>query len=118
MPPAPQARPTPIFRSLDQARLQGVSLHVTEDSKQVVVGLDGEGFVGSLVEMPVADGPSMQMPTSNVRCGEPLHEQPQLAIVLRPEHKVPVVGHAAKLAEQSGKVNNLTYPLLRKSPSE
>ena len=46
----------------------------------MLIGFDGKGLIGPLVEVPATDGPAMQMPTPDVRRGKPLHERPQLTI--------------------------------------
>jgi hypothetical protein len=37
----------------------------------------------------------MLLPTPRVRDAEPLHERRQIAILPRPQHEVPVIGHEA-----------------------
>ena len=93
VPPAPQARPSPIFCSLDQVpparrsapRNRGPSADARRPRSERTCRFPGRDARNRR--------PAMQMPTPDVRRREPLHERPQLAVVLRPEHKVPMVRH-------------------------
>ena len=49
--PLPEARPTPVRRTLDQTGPQRVALCAAQNRQQVFVVLDGEGF-----ESPLVDG--------------------------------------------------------------
>ena len=52
----PQARPRPIFGAANQIGPQRVALDVACDDEKVVIALDGEGLVATLVEVAAAGG--------------------------------------------------------------
>ena len=64
-PPAPQTRPSPILRTFDQPRTQGVPLHVTQNRKQVFVSFHWKRLVCSLIKVPAANRLAVQVPTGH-----------------------------------------------------
>ena len=42
-----------------------------------------------------SDGMMMQMPATPMRCGQLLHETPQVTILQRPQDQMPVIRHEA-----------------------
>ena len=81
----------------DQFGTEGIALHVPQDGRQVIVVLDGEGFESTLPHM--SGRAVMTMISSGVGGQEPLHPASQVAIRMRPEHDVEVIGHQAVAEE-------------------
>lgn len=69
-----------------------IALDVAADGHQMRVVLDQERLVAALVEMALAAG---AVPGLGVALGQPAHEAAKIAIGMRPEHEMPVVGHQA-----------------------
>jgi len=92
---AAQASPRPLLRSPHELGPQSIAFHVAADRVKVLVALHGKRLVSSLVQVAVADAAPMQAPAADVGRGQALHETAQFAILLRPEHEVPVIGHQA-----------------------
>ncbi len=91
----PQARPRPVFGPDDEICPQRIPLHIANHGLEVDLGLDGEGSVSSLVQMPLADFLVRLLPSLYVQIRDVLHERRQIAVVLGPQHHVPVVRHHA-----------------------
>ncbi len=64
--------------------------------------LDRETFESALIQMAVPDGRVRVFPTLGVRQRQPLHERGQLAVLLRPEDQVPMIGHNAPVENADG----------------
>src|SRR4029079_7400901 len=88
-----QTAPGPKLGAPYELRPQRISLDVTADGIEMVIRFDGEGFIRSLIEMTIADALSKQSPASDVGGRQALHEVAELAVLARPEHEMPVVGH-------------------------
>lgn len=91
----PEAGPLPVLGLVDEVGASCVAFDVAGDGQEVVVGLDGEGFVGALVDVPAAGGVSVFVPASDVGDGESLHVSAQVAGLAWAKYQVPVVGHEA-----------------------
>ena len=70
-------------------------LDITHDLIEIVVRLDGKRLVAPLVNVARTDATAILLPVANVGDGELLHERGQIAFLLRPQHKMPVIGHQA-----------------------
>ena len=92
----PEPGPVPVLGSFDQVCPQRVSLDVAADRQKVFVGVDQKLFLPSLVERPRAERSMNAVPPHGVRHGDPMHGGRKVAIILRPEHEVPVIRHQAK----------------------
>lgn len=99
---APQAAPAPVLGAWHEAGAQRVAFDISQYDQQVEVGLDGEGFEASLIEVAGARGVVMRVPALGVGVGQPLHEVTELAVGLRPQGQVPVVGHEAPGEDADG----------------
>ncbi len=91
--PQAKARPTPIFRALDESRPQRIPLDITQHGEEVLVALDGKGFEPSLPDVPAAA--VVAMVAANVTREQPLHPASEVAIGLRPKHEMKMVRHQA-----------------------
>jgi hypothetical protein len=96
MPAMPEPGPAPVLGSFDEVCPQRVSLDVAADRQKVFVCVNRKRFEPSLVERPRAERPMNVVPPHRVRHGESVHVGRKIAIVLRPEHEVPVIRHQAK----------------------
>jgi hypothetical protein len=88
-----QTPPTPRFRSLHEVCTQGAPLHVANDLLEGVFCFHRETLVTPLIEMVVPDLVTMLLPPFHIRVGHLLHERGKIAIPLRPNDKMPMVGH-------------------------
>jgi len=107
--PTPGAAPGPVLGPAvggrpHQPGAQRVAFDVTADGEQVLAVLDGEGFVGALVEVASALGVVVGVPPPDVGGGQAVHVPAQVAGVMRPQHQVPVVGHEAVGEQAHGHV--------------
>lgn len=91
---APKAAPAPRLGRSYQIGPQCVSLHIAYDLIEILVGLDGEGLVATLVNMAEAHLSSVFLPAPNMRNCEALHEGRQIAVVLWPQNEVPMLCEA------------------------
>ena len=82
---SPEAAPSPIFGSLDHVGAHRVAFDVSRDLEEVFVVLNGEGFVGALVDVPAAGGVSVLVVAADVRDGEALHVSAQVSGFTRPK---------------------------------
>jgi len=89
----PETRPTPLFRSQHQIGSQRVPLDVAGHNPEMLVGLDGEGLVSALVDVPQSHVMPMLLPAADVRDRQPLHEGRQVAVVLGPKQEMPMIRH-------------------------
>jgi hypothetical protein len=55
-----------------------------------------------------SDGIMMQMPATDMCCGQPLHETRQVAILQRPQDQMPVIRHEA-IAQNADKNFGLSF---------
>jgi len=65
--------------------------------------LDLETFEAALINMAAAQGMIMGMPAHGMSVREPLREGRELSLLLRPNDKVPIIGHQA-IGEQPGRM--------------
>jgi hypothetical protein len=72
---------------------QGVALDVATDGVEVVVGLDGEGFETTLVNVARTRGVIVSVPAHAMRVRQPAAERRQFASALGPQDEMPVIGH-------------------------
>ena len=68
----------------------------------MVILLDRKTLESALVKVPLAHGAMSMLPTLRVGHGEPSNECGQVAIVLRPEHEMPVITHQAPIQNPHG----------------
>ena len=95
MHPRPQAAPTPVLRPRDQPGPHSIPLDVPQDGQQMLVALHREALEPSLIQMTVPDGPVRDPPTHRMRVCQPTEEGRHLAVCVRPDGEVPVVGQDA-----------------------
>ena len=84
-------RPRPVFRAAHEVCPQGVSLHVTQDRPQVLVFLDRKRLETPLPDVPARMVVTMVSP--HVRGHQPLHPSAQIAVAVRPQHQMKMVGN-------------------------
>lgn len=89
-----------MLRVARQFRPEGISLNVTQHGQVMLVLLDGEGLEAALPDMAAA----AVMPVVAAHMGgqEPLHPAAEIAVVVRPKHKMEVIGHQAVAQETHG----------------
>ena len=95
MHPRPQAAPAPVLRPRDQPGPHSIPLDVPQDGQQMFVALHREALEPSLIQMTVPDGPVRDPPTHRMRVCQPTEEGRHLAVCVRPDGEVPVVGQDA-----------------------
>ena len=95
MHPRPQAAPAPVLRPRDQPSPHSIPLDVPQDDQQMFVALHREALEPSLIQMTVPDGPVRDPPTHRMRVCQPTEEGRHLAVCVRPDGEVPVVGQDA-----------------------
>jgi hypothetical protein len=88
-----------MFRSIDQARSQSISLNVSADDEKMDVILDWEALIALLINMAHSAGVVVSMIPHRVRPAHPAHEPTHLAIDQRTQHKMIVVRHQLKCIE-------------------
>ena len=93
--PACQTRPRPCFGLRHQVGTRWVAFDVAADAEEMFVLLNGEGLEAPLVERPGAAGVVVGVPAHGMRQGQPVQEVGQVAVVVRPEDEMEVVGHEA-----------------------
>ena len=98
----PETAPAPLFGSAHQFRPQGIRFHVPHDMVKGFVGLDRERLVAPLIDVPFAHLAAMHLPIADMRDRKLLHERGQFAVVLRPDHEVPMIGHQQIGADAQG----------------
>ena len=59
------------------------------------VRLDQKGLEPPLIDMPCAHRLPMSVPALGVRQAQPSDERREVAVVARPQHQMPMVGHHA-----------------------
>src|ERR1051325_7597230 len=59
----------------------------------MLITLNRKRFVNPLINMPAPCTVPMLMPAPHVPHRQPLHESPQLAVLPRPEHQMPMIRH-------------------------
>ena len=95
--PNREAGPEPLRGAFDQACPQRVALHVTHNGQEVFILIDGEGFEAALPDVAAA---AVTLAVAvHVSGQEPLHPGAQVAIAMRPEYSVEMIGHHAKAHE-------------------
>src|SRR5208283_5465860 len=72
-----------------------VPLDVPQDGQQMFVALHREALEPSPIQMTVPDGPVRDPPTHRMRVCQPTEEGRHLAVCIRPDGEVPVVGQDA-----------------------
>lgn len=85
---------------LDEVRAQGVAFDVANGGDQVAVLLDGESLEAPLPDVAAAAVVAVIPP--DMRGHQPLHPAAQVAVVVRPEHQVEMVGHQAQCEDAHG----------------
>ena len=95
----PEASPPPIDRPLDQSGPQRVPLGVPQNLIKMAIRLNRKRLEPPLIDVAIAESSLGPHPTCGVRYREPLKEQAQLAIRIRPHDKMPMVGHQAITAD-------------------
>ena len=91
----PQASPAPGLGLFYQVGTQGISFDRATKGKEVVVLLHWKRLEPALVERARTGGVVVSVPALRVRHGQPAQPFGQVAIVIGPNHQVPVVRHAA-----------------------
>src|SRR5712671_3101445 len=69
----------------------------------MLVFLDLETFEAALIDMAAPQGMIMGMPAHGMSVREPLREGREFSLLLRPNDKVPMIGHQA-IGEQPGRM--------------
>jgi hypothetical protein len=93
--PPCQTRPRPPFGPQHQMGTQGVAFDITANDEKVIVLLDRKALEAALVERTGAAAVVVGVPPHGMRQGQPVQEVGQLAVLLRPQDEVEVVGHEA-----------------------
>src|SRR5947208_17104708 len=91
--PDGKARPSPKFRTLDEAGPQCVSLDVAQHLQEMLLVLDGESLEAALPNM--AAGHIIAMIPAAVRSAKPVHPVAEVAILKGPKQLVKVIGQQA-----------------------
>jgi hypothetical protein len=91
--PQTEARPTPILRAIDKSCPQRISLGVAEHREQMLVALDRKGLEAALPDMPAAV--VVPMIAADVAGEQSLHPTAEVAVAVRPEDEMEMVGHEA-----------------------
>ena len=91
-----RAGPPPLFRTLRQVRPQRIPLDVVPHGQQVFILLDGKCLEAALVQGTRPGGMVVRVPALGVGDGQPAHVFGEVAVGVRPEQQVPVVGHDAE----------------------
>src|SRR5262245_32246254 len=78
---------------LHQVCTQRVPLNVSQYCQQVMIVFDRKRFESPLPNVPAATVVLVGAP--HMRCQQPLHPYSQIAIVMRPKHKVKMIRHQA-----------------------
>ena len=96
-----------------RASAQGIAFHIPADGQKVLVTLHGKRLESSLVQVAAAGTLPVRVPALRVSEGDPAGEGRELAILPRPKHHVPVIGHEA-IREQphSGPIDGFLQDLL------
>ncbi len=68
----------------------------------MIVFLDGERFEAALIHMTRSRTPVVRVPTLGMGVRQPTEEIRDRVILLRPEHKMPMIGHEAIRQESDG----------------
>ena len=95
MHPRPQAAPAPVLRPPTNPAPTAFRSMLPQDGQQMFVALHREALEPSLIQMTVADGPVRDPPTHRMRVCQPTEEGRHLAVCVRPDGEVPVVGQDA-----------------------
>ena len=93
--PDERAAPAPVLRPLGERWPHGVALDVAQHRQQMPVLLNWKALEPSLIQMPMPHSGVCVLPTLGVRERQPSHEGGQLAIFLRPQHQMKMIGHQA-----------------------
>ena len=95
MSPSAKAVTSPLLGPFDHCRSYGVPFHVTQNRIEMIIFLGWNCFVRPLMQVAGSDGMMMQIPATPMRCGQLLHETPQVTILQRPQDQMPVIRHEA-----------------------
>ncbi len=87
------AAPWPALGHADEIRADRISFDVSADVEEMFVLLDRETFEAPLIERAGSGGFVVGVPALRVSDGEEAHEFAEVAVFLRPEDEVPVIGH-------------------------
>ena len=85
----------PVLRPRDQPGPHGIPLDVPQDDQQMFVARHREAPEPSLIQMTIPDGPVRDPSTHRMRVCQPTEEGRHLAVCVRPDGEVPVVGQDA-----------------------
>jgi hypothetical protein len=91
--PPPEARVLPGLGASNKVRPECVPLDIANDLVKVLIAFDRERLLAALIEMAVSHAAPGHLPVARVGDGQLLHEGAEIAIMLRPQHHVPVVRH-------------------------
>jgi hypothetical protein len=80
-----------MLRALDQIGPQWIAFHVAQHRQQMLVVFDGEGLEAPLPQ--VAAGSVVAVVAAHMRVEEPVHPMAEVAVVVRPQDQMKVVGH-------------------------
>jgi hypothetical protein len=75
---------------------------------EMIIFLGWNCFVRPLMQVAGSDGMMMQIPATPMRCGQLLHETPQVTILQRPQDQMPVIRHEA-IAQNTHKNFGLSF---------
>ena len=93
--PLPCTPPSPALSSLDQSCTKRIALHIPTDREEVFALFHDIRLEPSLVEMTVTHRMMMGMPALRMHERQPAHEAREIAVLVRPEHQMPMIGHQA-----------------------
>lgn len=93
--PNPQSAVGPLLGAVDQIRSQRISFDVAIDLVEMRIGFNRKRLEATLVDVALSGHVVIRLPTSDMRHRQPLHESPQVAVILRPQNKMPMIGHQA-----------------------
>ena len=112
---AMRTSPSPVFRRRDQSDPRGIALHMVHYGIEILVAFQRKRLEAALIEIPIADAEIGPLPALSVHVGHPLHEAGEVAVVLRPEDKVPMIGHPAVGTDpHGGSAKGLLHHVLKR----
>ena len=88
-----RATPPPVLRLPRKSCANRISLNVFQHREQMLIALDDERFVPTLVQMSAPDGFCLGVVATSVRRAEPLQCFADVAILLWIQKQVPVIRH-------------------------
>jgi len=89
------AAPAPVLGPLDQSGAKSVALDIAANRPQMLIALNNKALETALIQMPRANGAARGLSAVGVSHTEPAQAGRELAILLRPQHQMAVVGHEA-----------------------